>query len=477
MAKQRTRFFGELPAKSPRKIGENKPVPQRRRPRLDPADIQVQFTSPAATACGGLPLWQGFLGRFGWDALLEKHLRMDRGPEAFTPQELSRFFVDARVLGAARLQHVDALRQDPLLTRCHGLDTLPSDETLGRYFKSFGPSDLVELDKLNTRLVRRGLKRLRRARRRLGGSGALPLVLDFDSSTFPVYGTKEGADRGRSFRYKDHPGFQPKFAFIGGLGALLHQQLYPESVNLGKEFEAFEAAAQAKLPHFTRVWAVRGDGALFSEKRIKRYEHEHLLYAISARVTGHLHAAIAQIPEDAWTEEVDADGHYCSLARLQYRPPTWQRARTFIISRRLKDLHGQHLLWEDLRFEYYAYVIKYPRPLREQFKFAVERCSLENCIKEAKNGLHYGALPHAELNANLAYLGHVQAAYNSLVFWKGLEAPPEVNRYTTETLRARFLNVPGNLVRRSGRWVLSLPTRWPWQVSFRMLANPACASP
>ena len=477
MAKQRNLFFGQLPRKSPRKIGENKPVPERRMPRLRPEQLQVQFTSTAATACGGIPLWHGFLGRFGWDQLLESYLRMDRGPEAFTPQELSRFFVDARVLGAARLQHVDALRHDPVLTRCHGLDTLPSDETLGRYFKSFDPAALADLERLNTCLLRRGLKRLAQCRRWSGRPGPLPVVLDFDSSTFPVYGTKEGADRGRSFRYKDSPGFQPKFAFIGGLGALVHQELYPESVNLSKDFEAFEAAARKKLPHQVRVWAVRGDGALYSETRIKRYEKDRLVYGISAPLNAPLRQAIAQIPEEDWAEDVDADGHYCSLARLRYQPPTWKRARTFIISRRLKNLQGQQLLLEDLRYEYFAYVTNYRARPKGQFKFCVERCSLENCIKEAKNGLHYGALPHAELNANLAYLAHVQAAYNALIVWKALEAPPEVNRYTIETLRARFLNVPGNLVRRAGCWVLSLPKRWPWQVSFRLLAAPACASP
>lgn len=176
-------------------------------------------------------------------------------------------------------------------------------------------------------------------------------MLDFDSSTFPVYGNKEGADRGRSFRYKDAPGFQPKFAFIGGLGALVHQELSPESYNPSKDFDAFGAAARAKLPKHVRVWAVRGDCALYSETRIARYERDHLVYAIGAPLHAPLHAAIAQIPAEAWVEDVDADGHCCSLARLHYRPPTWKRARTFIISRRVKNLHGQQVFFAELRYE------------------------------------------------------------------------------------------------------------------------------
>lgn len=476
MGQQRTRFYGHLPAQTPRKIGDNKPVPQRRFQRLRGADLHIQFGSTALTSCGGLGLWHAFLERFGLEGWLETYAQMDRGPEAFTAPELSRFFIDTRVLGAARLHHVDAWRQDPLVTRCHGLETLPSDETLGRYFKAFSPEDLWALLQLNQRVLERGLKRLCR-RRGLQGRQSLRAILDFDSSTFPDYGHKEEADRGRSFRHKDHPGFQPKFAFLGGAGLLLHQELAPQSVNLGKDFERFEAQARAKLPRAVKLWAIRGDGALYSQERLKRWEREGLTYAVTARNTSHLLEAIARIPEEKWSEAVDADGHYCSLARISYCPKSWDQRRTFIISRRLRDLHGQALLLEELRYDYFAYVTNYRRRLEEQFKFCVERCSLENCIKEAKNGLHYGALPHHEAHANRAYLAHVQLVYNLLLFWKLLEAPPGVDRWTVDTLRARILNVPANLIRRGLRWVLSLPKRWPWQFIFKLLVDPACASP
>ena len=477
MAKQRSLFFGNLPAKTPRKVGDNRPVPQRRREPLRADQIEMRFASPSVTACGGVVLWQAFLERFGFLGWLQAHARMARGAAAFTAPELSRFFLDTRLLGAERLHHVDALRQDPLLTRLHGLATLPSDETLGRYFKAFAPSDEASLRALNRRVLQRGLKRLQRRRPRLNRKGGLPVIVDFDSSTFPSYGEKEGADRGRSFRYKDHLGFQPKFAFLGGLGLLLHQELCPESEGLGSDFEAFERAARRELPRFVRVWAVRGDGALYCEKRLRRWEGEHLVYAVTARSSAALREAIAAVPAEAWSEDVDPDGHCCSLARLTFRPTTWQRARTFVVSRRIKNLREPNVLWDELRYEYFAYVTNYRAPLRTQFKFCVERCSLENQIKEAKNGLHYGALPHHELHANRAYLAHVQLAHNLFIFWKALEAPPAVNRWTVETFRARLLNVPANLLRRAQTWVLSLPQRWPWQLIFGQLAQPRPAPP
>lgn len=473
MANQRNLFYGSLPSFSPKKCGENKFVPNRRFSPLQGADLDLRFSSPAVTACGGYVLWDRFLDRLGLPALLNRHARMDRGPWAFTAPELSRFFLDAWLLGAARLHHVDALRQDPLLTRAHGLDTLASDETLGRYFKAFSPAHLSDFDRLNRHVIRDGLQCLRRSQPRLARDGRIPIILDFDSTTLPTFGDKEEADRGRSFRHKDHPGFQPKFAFLGGLGLLLHQELCPQSVNLNKDFSDFEAATFARLPSALRVWAVRADGALYSEERLKHWERRGLIYAVSARRTTHLQNVVAQIPEQDWLESIDEDGHHCSLARLRYRPKNWETTRTYVVSRRLKNLRGQALLFDDLYYDYFVYVTNYRRPTLEQFKFCVERCSLESGIKEAKNGLHLGALPHAQAHANRAFLGHVQLAYNLLILWKVLTAPPEVNRWTVDTLRARILNVPANLIRRGQRWVLSLPRRWPWQYILLQLAETA----
>ena len=89
------------------------------------------------------------------------------------------------------------------------------------------------------------------------------VILDYDSTTFTVYGKQEEADRGRSFRKKDKPGYQPRFAFIGGLGIAVHQELLPQSNNLNKDFLSFHQEAIERLPKTANVWAVRGDGALY----------------------------------------------------------------------------------------------------------------------------------------------------------------------------------------------------------------------
>lgn len=467
MMKQRTLFFGKVPRKHLKKWGGNEPVPDRRFSPVAVGDIQVRFTNRTVTQFGGYPLWRAFTGGIGLSAKLAHHIKMDRG-QGFTAPEISCFFIDSRVLGAERLMHVDRMRYDPILTSAFGIEGLPSDETIGRYFKSFGYGHLESLDRLNVRLNNGLWKKSRKKRRGPARQGRI--ILDYDSSTMTVYGKQDGADRGRSFRKKDKPGFQPKFAFIGGLGVMVNQRLYPQSWNLGSEFEAFHRETVRKLPKTARIWAIRADGALYSQQRVEWLERKGYTYALSAKLTQHLREAIKAIPEEQWLEGEDEQGRPYSIARLRYRPKTWKRDRTYIISRRLKDLKGQSVLWEWARYKHFAYVTNHRAPLVEQFRFCVERCTLESFIKEGKNGFHYDFLPCRELDANRAYLGHVQMAYNLFIWWKQLRAPARVNRWTIETVRRRLLNICGDLKRQMGRWVLSLPKWWPWQVTYMELA-------
>jgi hypothetical protein len=414
------------------------------------------------------------MDQVGLSAKLAHHVKMDRAG-GFTAPEISRFFMDSRILGADRLMHVDKMRYDPILNSAFGIEALPSDETIGRYFKSFRCGHLQSLDRLNVRLNNQLWKKSRKKRRGPAKEGRI--ILDYDSSTMTVYGKQEGADRGRSFRKKDNPGFQPKFAFIGGLGVMVNQKLYPQSWNLASGFEAFHRETVSKLPKTARIWAIRGDGALYSQERIEWLESKGYTYAVSAKLSAHLRETIKAIPKGQWLEGEDEQGRPYSIARLRYRPKTWKRARTYIISRRLKGLKGQSVLWQWAKYKYFAYVTNHRGSLVERFNFCVERCTLESFIKESKNGFHYDFLPCKELAANLAYLGHIQMAYNLFIWWKLLRAPGGVNRWTIETVRRRLLNICGNLRSHMGKWVLSLPKWWPWQTVYVQLAVAAGIRP
>lgn len=464
MKPQRTLFFGERQIGTPRKDGENPLVPDRRFRAPSCDSFEIRFTNNTVTQFGGYALWHQFCHNIRLNQQLARAVRMDRGENGFTAAEAARFLIDAKVLGTERLMHVETLRLDPLVCLCAGVDGLPSGVTLGRFLKEHEERHCVGLDNLNVSMTNKLWKRLRQGRTKAKREKMNKIILDYDSSTFTVYGKQEGADRGRCFRKKEKPGFQPRFAFIGGLGINVHQELLPQSHNLNKDFPQFHREALRRLPKGAKIWAVRGDGALYSEALIKRFESKDLIYAISAQVNAPLRNAIYNIPESEWLEGQNEAGHPVSIARLRYRPVTWDKTRTFIISRRLRpNPTGQQYLIDAEKYKHFAYVTNYPKSIKEQFLFAVERCTLEANIKEYKSDLNYDFLPCGELSANKAYVNYVALARNLSIFFRLFTAPATVNRWSLGTFQARVLRIRGNLKRYAKRYILSLPAWWPYQ--------------
>jgi len=126
----------------------------------------------------------------------------------------------------------------------------------------------------------------------------------------------------------------------------------------------------------------------------------------------------------------------------------------------------QEVFWEGQKYKYFAYITNYRSRVVDQYTFSVERCSLENFIKESKHGFHYDFLPCQEETANRAYLGHVQLAYNLAIFWKLLVMPRGINRWTIQTLRDRILCIAGRVYREGKRWVVSLAEWWPYRTEY-----------
>ncbi len=365
MKSQRTFFFAEKPAPTPKKDGENPLVPDRRFRAPNPDSFEIRFTNKTVTQFGGYPLWNKFCHEIGLNQKLARHIRMERGPLAFTAPELGRWLLDSKVLNIERLMHVETMRLDPLLCECAGMDGLAGGKTLGVYLKQHEDHHRQGLDNLMVSLNSQLWKRCRRQRSKTDRQAMDRITLDYDSSTFTVYGKQEGADRGRCFRKKEKPGFQPRFAFIGGLGITVHQELLPQSHNLNKDFLRFHEETIRRLPQGAKVWAVRGDGALFSEKHVEYFESRDLVYGISAPMNGPLTDAVLQIPEDQWQEGENDSGHPVSIARIHYCPKTWKdKSRTFIISRRLRpNPSGQSFLVDSEKYRYFAYITNFRAPL------------------------------------------------------------------------------------------------------------------
>jgi len=476
MKSQRSKFLGESQVQNIKKDAPREGSERRRFRPIDTAEVEIKWDNTTVTQFGGYPAWDCFCRRIGLNQELSRAVRLDRGKRSFTPAEVARSLVDAKVLGAARISHIDTMRADPLLCDASGLEVLPSSVTIGRFLKEHSERQCETLRSLNERMVNKLFRAFLKQYPESKREELKRVVVDYDSTTFTVYGKQEGADRGYCFRKKGKPGFQPRFAFMGGLGVVVNHELRPQSNNLDKDFLEFHRETLRKVPKGVKVWAVRGDAALYSQRIIQELEKDELVYAISAAINVRLKDAICDIPEEDWVEGIDEKGRPYSIARIRFKPKTWEKERTYIISRRLKpDALTHPYMMPELGYKYHAYVTNYGGSIEAQYKFAVDRASLEANIKECKRDMGYNYLPCAELTANKAYLEYVILARNLSIFFRLHSAPPEAKRWTLGTFRARVLRICANIVRKGSRYILSLPAWWPYRTIVQRIFDRALA--
>ena len=91
-------------------------------------------------------------------------------------------------------------------------------------------------------------------------------------------------------------------------------------------------------------------------------------------------------------------------------------------------------------------------------------------MRDLKYGVGLNHLPSGRFGANAAWLGLNVMAHN-LARWTSRTGLGET-LIATDTLRRRYLRVPGRLTCSGRRLSLHLPQRWPWAERFdRALAN------
>jgi hypothetical protein len=125
----------------------------------------------------------------------------------------------------------------------------------------------------------------------------------------------------------------------------------------------------------------------------------------------------------------------------------------------------QQALWPDWR--HHAFITDVDLDVIAADHFHRDHATVELAIRDLKDGTGLEHCPSGQFFANAAWLGCAVLAHN-LTPWTARLGKIHADDQLTvaRTVRSRVLALPGRLVNRSGRHVVRLPTRWPWQSIF-----------
>ncbi len=313
----------------------------------------------------------------------------------------------------------------------------------------------------------------------LDAEGLPVLVIDEDATITIAHSEKEHA----AATFKHTWGFHPVLAFCDNTNEALAGMLRPGNAgsNTAADHITVVDAAPAQIPDDYRhgypiLFRFDGAGAskaLLAHLRGLRNSGVHSEFSVGWAVTYREHAAIAALPERAWTDAIDIDGdprESAAVAELTgLLPPTLfadYPAGMRIIVRRERPHPGAQLdLIEERDGWRYTCLATDTRTGQHAWLDARHRshARVEDRIRTGKDtGL--GRFPSRQFAINQAWLACVLTAIDLLAWTQTilLHDDPTLARAEPKTLRYRLLHTAARLVHGGRKLRLKIDRNWRW---------------
>ncbi len=311
-------------------------------------------------------------------------------------------------------------------------DTTRAPSTIGSWLRGFKWCNVRQLDAVSRELLGR-LWQVGAGPADLAG----PLMIDLDSTICEVYGRgKQGA----AFGYTKVRGYHPQLAACAETGQVLFCRLRGGSAGAARGAASFLTETISRVHHAgaTGALTVRADSAFYSRAVLATARKFDVRFSITVRQDRRIRAAIAAIPEDAWTPipywlstpevsgaDVAETGYICFAHTRQPIPVR-------LVVRRVRPTPGSQLALFTA-WDYHAFVTDRPGELVEIEADHRRHAIVEQTIAELKSaGLAH--LPSGKFMANAAWLALAVMAHN-LAHAVGILAGPDLARATVASLR------------------------------------------
>ena len=418
--------------------------------------VRLSVTDDALTPYGGLVPWAAYVKHLGIANSLAADCPVQRtSPNAAPVYDVIQSFMLTALTDGRRFSHVERLREDPTIPELFGMESVVSDDTVRRFFKSVDPV-------LGAEWIGRQAKPMWRA---------LPerIILDWDSTVQPKYGHQEGAEVGYN------PGKPGRRSFHPLLGVVAHTRLCPayrfrsgDTVTATQWKEAMEDA-QRWLGE-REVWLNRGDLGLGHDGVMAWHEERpgRPKFLFKLKLTRGVRAALHEVAPDQWQGPASVGAWQVAEGQIQLLG--WKHSRRVVFARQLQGVVPSNKsgeFWDRNKHQFAVYVTNLPLEYNAwQIQgLYQERADTENVFDELKNqwgfsGFCAKARATTELAARLLLV-----VYNLWVLFVRFIVPHK----HTEAKRGRrwFLLIAARLVQSGRQKEVQVAIRGGWAEQLR----------
>jgi hypothetical protein len=453
--------------------------PPRRSPTESPLlfEVDPEPLPEMLTALGGIPLVVQAFRSLGLPQSVREQVRVKERERGYDEATLVESFVVLNAAGGECVDDFERLRQDPGLAEMIG-HALPSPSAARQFLNAFHeeekiteaaqrrlPGEIAYIPEETVPLA--GLGPVSRDRvQRFGERRPEQRIATVDQDATMI----ESRKREAKATYEGERGYQPMLAVWAETDLVLADQFRNGNVPAQMKPREVAQGAFAALPGTVSEYYFRGDSACHESGLVHWLRNDErpggppgrIGFALSARLTEALHAAIEAVPEADWepygkphAEEIRECAEVPFVPGEKAEKKETQPLRYVAI--RIRKQQGE--LFEDgSRVRHFAVLSNlWEWKAARLIEWHREKAGTVEVVHDVlKNDLGAGVLPSKYFGANAAWLRLVVIAHNVLTAMKWIALPAELLTARPKRLRFLIFNTPGRLVRHARRLLLRL---------------------
>lgn len=389
----------------------------------------------------GLLLLFEFLHKINFDNLLTEHFHI-KDSRAYCIHEykdILKQLIVQLIAGYPQDSAANRLRLDPILKQGLGKEQLASQSMISRFINELTVENVTQFQQLAKVLADQWLHH----------TNTQHMIIDIDSTHSDTFGNQEHTDFNTHYGTN---GYHPLVAFDGLTGLFLDAQLRPGNVYTSNAAESFLASIiqQHKKHSCDMFLTVRGDSGFAKPEIYSLCEEERVKYLIRLKVNKKLKVlAHRHVLYGETTDFTKAEHQYFTI---DYQAGSWTSSRKVDVKATREA--------GNLLFTKYEFIVTNFHGLSANvvFKLYQKRGTMENCIKEIKNGFAFDKTDSSTFVANQARMMISCMAYNLVHLMKEATFPKEVKRSTISTIRFQLFHIAGRLTRHARQLRVHLAT-------------------
>ncbi len=424
---------------------------------------QLRFEDQQLTSFSGMVLLQALFSKLKLSERLELCFRGSSKGHIYGPAKVVMILVVHLYLGYRSLNDKRYYEDDPMILRVLGLKNLPDISILSRTLSSLTEESVRRLGELIQRYVLERLASLQLRR----------VTLDFDGSVLGTSRWAEGTAIGFNPKKKGQRSYYPLFCTVAQLGQVLGVLHRSGNVHDSRDSENFIRSCveqvRAALPH--ACIEIRMDSAFFGQKTLRLLHELKVEFTISVPFRG-ISCLKERIERRRVWHRINDKRSYFSFMWNSKKHP-WPRQFNIVVIRTSVPKVRKEPVQLDLfdpqeeGFDFRALITnKFSSEARTVVAFHHGRGSQEKIFAELKTQAQMDYVPTRTWVGNKTFLLCAILAHNLNRELQMATRPRD--RTTTEkrkqiwifetleTVRRKFIQRAGRLIRPQGRLTLSM---------------------